>query len=144
MRMSDETKAVDFIRSGKETEHQSEIRTAHEDSAMAKAFVKAGFVDLQSLVLSSVDDYSPHRVIVILEEVERFKNAIEAYRTAENRTLILLSKINPTVGVLGGFPPSPAELSAINLKEDLNDDARELVLNRFSSSEGTTEEDASS
>ena len=142
MKLSDETRAVEMIRSGTETQHQASVREAHESSAMAKAFLKAGFVDLQAKVFSNVDDYSPHRMESLLAEVERFTDAIHAYKKAENQILVLRSRINPPVGVVATGPSlSPADLSAIN-EADLNDDARDLVLKRFEA--GTNQDDASS
>ena len=109
MKLSDETKAVDMIRSGVETKATEKKRVASENVAMAKAFVKAAFVDLQTTVFANMD-YSPHRVTQFLEQTKRFENAIRAYQKEENRLLMLLANANASDPV-GAAAVKPADLT---------------------------------
>jgi hypothetical protein len=103
MKMSDETRAVDMIRAGVETKANQEFREAGEGVAMAKAFVKAAFVDLQTTMFMNTD-YFPHRVEQFLEQTKRFENALNAYKKEENKLLVLHSKVTAPVGVAAVKP----------------------------------------
>jgi hypothetical protein len=92
-----------MIRSGVETKANQEFREAGEAVAMAKAFVKAAFVDLQTTVFMNMD-YSPHRIEQFLEQTKRFEDAIHAYRKEENRLLVLHSRVVAPVGVAATKP----------------------------------------
>ena len=103
MKMSDETRAVDMIRAGVETKANQEFREAGEAVAMAKAFVKAAFCDLQTTVFMNMD-YSPHRIEQFLEQTKRFENALHAYKKEENKLLVLHSRVVAPVGVAATKP----------------------------------------
>ena len=109
MKMSDETRAVDMIRAGVETKSNERKRIAGENVAMAKAFVKATFVDLQTTVFMNMD-YSPHRVEQFLEQTKRFEDAIRAYQKEENKLLMLLANANAGIPV-GVAAVKPSDLT---------------------------------
>jgi hypothetical protein len=124
MKLSDETRAVDMIRSGTETVANRNFRLANEEVAMSKAFVKAAFVDLQTTVFMNMD-YSPHRIEQFLEQTKRFEDAIRAYQKTENKLLILYANVNAPVGEAA---VRPGDLSPQD--ESTREVIKELHLNR--------------
>ena len=107
MNLSEETRTVERILSGKETRRSAELRVAGENIVLAKSFVKAAFFDIQQEMFTD-PQYSRHMVERMTKQTKKFEQALFAYQSAEDKLTILFSRIDPP---LPGMDVKPGDLT---------------------------------